>query len=293
MENQITYQKFINNILTTRGRHGCKDEYYETHHIIPKCCNGLNDDDNLIDLYADEHFIAHKLLAQENPDNEKLAYAWWCMCNLSKSSKEDIITEEEYKNARLEFKKMISELQLGENNSFFGKHHTKETKERMSEAQSGVNNHNYGKHLSEDTKKKIGDKNRGQRRSKETVEKIKKFSSGENNGMYGKHHTDETKMKMSKNRKGKYTGENSYMFGRHLSNETKEKISQSNSKKVFCVELNQYFLSMSEASCVSGVSINGISRCCNGKQKYAGKHPQTGEKLHWIYIDCVNDSLTA
>ena len=28
---------------------------------------GTNDKNNLIDLYAHEHFIAHKILAQENP----------------------------------------------------------------------------------------------------------------------------------------------------------------------------------------------------------------------------------
>ena len=75
MEQNITYQDFIQNILNTRGRFGIsKGEYKERHHIIPKCIGGTNDEDNLIDLYAREHFIAHKLLAIET-NNSKLICA--------------------------------------------------------------------------------------------------------------------------------------------------------------------------------------------------------------------------
>ena len=30
---EITYQDFIQNILNTRGRFNCGDEYHERHHI--------------------------------------------------------------------------------------------------------------------------------------------------------------------------------------------------------------------------------------------------------------------
>ena len=83
MEN-ITYEEFINNILETRGRFACGEEYHERHHIIPKCCGGSDDKNNLIDLFAREHFIAHKLLAEENPDNDKLVYAYTCMAFFKK-----------------------------------------------------------------------------------------------------------------------------------------------------------------------------------------------------------------
>ena len=65
----MNYKTFIENILNTRGRFACGEEYHERHHIIPKSCGGTNDKNNLIDLFAKEHFIAHKLLALENPDN--------------------------------------------------------------------------------------------------------------------------------------------------------------------------------------------------------------------------------
>ena len=76
----MMYREFIDNILQTRGRFSCGDEYHERHHITPKCMSGENDENNLIDLFAREHFEAHRLLALDNPENEKLVYAWWNMC---------------------------------------------------------------------------------------------------------------------------------------------------------------------------------------------------------------------
>lgn len=315
---KITYQSFIDNVLQIRGRHGCGDAYYETHHIVPKCCGGTNNQENLVDLFAREHFEAHRLLALEHPDNEKLVYAWWSMCSLPGSSKmRSEVTAEEYEEARIAFCHFISASQKNENNSFFGRHHTYETKQRMSELNSGVNNPNYGRILSNETKKKISEANSGRITSDETRNKLRESKSGENNSMYGKHHTDMTKSKMSNAKKGKYDGENNPMYGKCHSEETKEKIRRARigkkdsdetkkkksesklgkkhvkSKTVFCIELNQYFGSTGEATRVTGVQQSGISRCCNGKQEYAGNHPQTGEKLHWIYANTINNSSNA
>ena len=64
----MTYTRFIKGILDERGRFGIPEgEYKERHHITPKCLGGTNDEENLIDLYAREHYIAHKLLVQDNP----------------------------------------------------------------------------------------------------------------------------------------------------------------------------------------------------------------------------------
>ena len=72
----MTYNEYIQDILDTRGKFACGEEYCERHHIIPRCMNGDDSDDNLIDLYAREHYEAHKLLAEENPNNEKILFAW-------------------------------------------------------------------------------------------------------------------------------------------------------------------------------------------------------------------------
>lgn len=46
--------------------------YKEIHHVIPKCMNGNDEDDNLVELTAEEHYTAHQLLAKIYPDNSKL-----------------------------------------------------------------------------------------------------------------------------------------------------------------------------------------------------------------------------
>ena len=92
----MTYFEFIENILSVRGRNGCGEEYHEIHHITPKCMGGSNDKDNLIDLFAEEHFIAHKLLAHENPDNDSLQRAFSTMAHVHKGGRVYSVSEEDY-----------------------------------------------------------------------------------------------------------------------------------------------------------------------------------------------------
>ena len=123
-----TYDKFIHNILETRGRFACGELYHERHHIIPKCLGGTNDKENLIDLFAREHFIAHKLLAKENPDNNSLTYAWSCMAFVKRDDIDRYeLTPEEYEEAKI----AMSNACKGENNHFYGKRHSEETRMKM------------------------------------------------------------------------------------------------------------------------------------------------------------------
>lgn len=98
----MTYHEFIENILSTRGRNGCGDEYHEEHHIVPKCMDGSNDKDNLIDLFADEHFVAHKLLAFENLDNDSLQRAFSTMAHVRREGRRYNVSEEDYAYIRLQ-----------------------------------------------------------------------------------------------------------------------------------------------------------------------------------------------
>lgn len=54
------YDKLIEQAKTREPIKG----YTETHHIIPKCLGGDNSIDNLVVLTAEEHYIAHLLLAK-------------------------------------------------------------------------------------------------------------------------------------------------------------------------------------------------------------------------------------
>lgn len=62
----------------------------------------------------------------------------------------------------------------------------------------------------------------------------------------------------------------------------KKEIIAVSSKPVYCVELQQEFSSITEAQQKTGAK--NISMCISGKRKSAGKHPVTGEKLHWRYV---------
>lgn len=147
-----TYDSFIKNIIETRGQFGCGEEYHERHHIIPKCLGGSNDKSNLIDLFAREHFIAHRLLALENPNKKQLTYSWWMMSYMksNKKQKRYKLTPEEYEESRTAFSKAMSAARIGykpsaETRRKIGEAgkgkshlHTDETKRILSENHSGA-----------------------------------------------------------------------------------------------------------------------------------------------------------
>jgi hypothetical protein len=60
-------------------------------------------------------------------------------------------------------------------------------------------------------------------------------------------------------------------------------------KKIYCIELGQTFRSAYDAEKTLGVNQATISKCCNGKRDSAGKHPVTGEKLHWRFVEECDD----
>ena len=64
-------------IETARSRVLPKDQYKETHHIIPRSMGGDNSSNNLVDLTAREHFICHKLLVRmtKGESRGKMAFA--------------------------------------------------------------------------------------------------------------------------------------------------------------------------------------------------------------------------
>lgn len=60
------------------------------------------------------------------------------------------------------------------------------------------------------------------------------------------------------------------------------------SKKVVCRETGQIFSSLTAAAKWAGLTNTGgnnIGSVANGKRPTAGKHPVTGEPLHWYFLD--------
>ena len=77
----------------------------------------------------------------------------------------------------------------------------------------------------------------------------------------------------------KLQGENHPMYGR-----TGEKNGMA--RKVRCLETNQIFNTLKEAGEWCGLKgLTSIINQLKGRARSAGKHPITGEKLHWEYVD--------
>ena len=173
---------------------------------------------------------------------------------------------------------------------------SEESRRRMSENRKGENNCRFGTRHSEETKQKIresklGDKNPmyGTSWSEERREQMRERMSGVNSPNYGKPLSEETKRKLSESHKGKYAGENSPNYGRHPSEETREKMRQAKlgkstgrGRSVYCIELDRSWPTIQQAEQETGVM--HIRLVLNGERESAGKHPVTGEKLHWIEI---------
>lgn len=162
-----TYKEFIRDILQTRGRFNCGDEYHERHHILPKCMGGTDDEENLIDLFAREHFVAHKLLAQENPDNNKLVFAWNMMSVKGRSKERYDLTSEEYEELRKAMASVISSANKG-------RKATEDQRRAISERLKGVPK-------SEEHKKKISLSHIGIKPSEETRRKLSERQLGDKN----------------------------------------------------------------------------------------------------------------
>ena len=85
------------------------------------------------------------------------------------------------------------------------------------------------------------------------------------------------------------------MKGREFTEEHKKKISEKmkgskhpRARKILCVTTGEEFNCIKEAIkfySLKECTDSSITMCCQGKLKSAGKHPVTGEKLVWKYID--------
>ena len=89
---------------------------------------------------------------------------------------------------------------------------------------------------------------------------------------------------------------NKYWLGKKHTRKTKEKISENhadfsrekhpNAKKVKCLNNNIIFQCLENACEWCNLkNSTSISAACKGKRKTAGKHPVTGERLRWEYVE--------
>jgi hypothetical protein len=74
----MNYLKIYKDICN-RGQTKRLLDYFEIHHIIPKCLGGNDDKNNLTSLSAKEHYIAHLLLTKIHKNCFKIQHAFGMM----------------------------------------------------------------------------------------------------------------------------------------------------------------------------------------------------------------------
>lgn len=205
----MNYDEFISSIRSSRPQNK-KFKYSERHHIVPRCIGGTDDEENLIYLTLKEHFIAHKLLHEENPENKSLFYAYWRMCN----SHQDIATPEEYAEARARYIDSVSERMRGNTyvrgkKNSLGYKFTDIQKEHLSKAHLGNKSalgHTYSpteevRHMTSERMK--GNQHAlGNKHTDEWKSNMSDKMKGRQNAL-GYKHTEEQRQRKSESLKGK------------------------------------------------------------------------------------------
>jgi len=147
--------------------------YKEKHHILPRCLGGKDNQENLVELTAREHFIVHMLLCKFTKGEAKrsMLYAFKCMCYYKKDGRDYKI------NSRIA-QKLRSELK-------FSKKH----KINLSLVKKGKPSNRKGKKASNKTKLKIKIALTGKKHSqkhKDNLSKIRKQLIWVNNNIQSK-----------------------------------------------------------------------------------------------------------
>ncbi len=81
---EMNYNKHYDLLINRANTRETIDLYTEKHHIIPRCMGGNNNENNIVKLTPEEHYIAHQLLVKMFPTNPGLILAATMMAVSSK-----------------------------------------------------------------------------------------------------------------------------------------------------------------------------------------------------------------
>lgn len=179
--------------LIARARHRVLAGYKERHHVLPRCMDGTDAADNLVDLTAEEHYLCHQLLVKMYPENRKLVHAANLMAKRSGGNKV-------YGWLRRRQAEDISYLNRG-NNHRLGYKFSAESRAKMSEsAKRRMSKQHYQKMLAglrtPQCRKKISEARLGKKQKPETIEKRRASRDGYR-------HSQETREKIGASNKGR------------------------------------------------------------------------------------------
>lgn len=108
----MDYRKIYDKLIG-RAKARVIEGYVEVHHIVPRCMNGTNETDNLVELTPEEHYLAHQLLVKMYPDHGGLVKAASMMGSIRSSNKI-------YGWVRRKLSLVMKDSQAGEKNSNYG-----------------------------------------------------------------------------------------------------------------------------------------------------------------------------
>lgn len=192
--------------ITLRGQTRLLDTYTESHHIIPKSLGGSDLPENLTNLTAREHFIAHWLLTKIYTEKE----AHWKMLNAMRFMRAENpnqqrydakITARVYENLKKEYSLILSERVGGTGNPMYGKPVSEEVRRGRSERAKTNNPAKRPGAGAKISQSKIGKKRESF--SAEWRAKLSAANAGANNNMYGKSPSEETRKKIGEKLKGR------------------------------------------------------------------------------------------
>ena len=212
----MNYQKHYDLLILKHGSKAKPEDYAERHHIIPKCLGGSEDENNLVYLTAEAHYVAHQLLVKMNPEDPKLIYAAKRMTHGSKTTQR---TNKLYgwlkKRFSIETKKQV---------------HSEETLIKLRKPKSEEHKAKLRKPKSEEHRLKISAAMKGRKMSDEAKKKITIFMNT-SHPRKGYKFTENEKKKMSDATKGHQAGNKNHFYGKKHSPETLEKIKEARARQ--------------------------------------------------------------
>jgi hypothetical protein len=131
----MNYQK-IHDFIINRSKNRILTGFKEKHHIIPRCMGGDNSKENIAVLTPKEHYIIHYLLIKIYPSNSKLIYAFWMMCNRSKSTEYRFVPSVRSYNYARELYSKID--RRGSKNSNYNNRWSDAQKKHLSDVCTGI-----------------------------------------------------------------------------------------------------------------------------------------------------------